>query len=249
MSDAGEMANSERIGALQTRVQRLLAPSLLEQVPRDHQQSDAAFRRRRIVAAVALVIGTTLLGLSLATDPGDPAFYPLTIAVAAVWLIGGFASGPLHLGRIPFRGSLRRPLVTPLVTGLLAGGVFVLGALVVAQIEPIRKIIDTVLQHAQQGNTALIFFVTLLNGASEEVFFRGALFAAIGRKHPIPISVVIYALVTIATGNPMLVFAAVLMGTLFGFPRRASGGILASMITHLVWSVIMLIALPPIIIK
>ncbi|WP_375503241.1 lysostaphin resistance A-like protein [uncultured Jatrophihabitans sp.] len=249
MNEAGGMASSEKIGALQTRVQRLLAPSLLEQVPRDHQQSDAAFKRRRIVAAIALVLGTTLLGLSLATDPGDSAFYPLTISVAAVWLIGGFTSGPLHLGRIPFRGSLRRPLVTPLVTGLLAGAVFVVGALIVAQIEPIRKIIDTVLQHAQQGNTALIFFVTLLNGASEEVFFRGALFAAIGRKHPIPISVVIYSLVTIATGNPMLVFAAVLMGTLFGFQRRASGGILAPMITHLVWSVIMLLALPPIIIK
>jgi membrane protease YdiL (CAAX protease family) len=238
-----------KVEALQERVQRLLAPSLLEQVPRDHQQSDSAFKRRRIVAAVTLVIGTTLLGLALATPPGDPIFYSLTIGVAVVWLIGGFTSGPLHLGRMPFRGSLRRPIITPLITGLIAGAVFVVGALVVAQIEPIRQIIDNVLQHAQQGNTGLIFFVTLLNGASEEVFFRGAMFAAIGRKHPIPITTVIYALVTIATGNPMLVFAAILMGTLFGFQRRASGGILAPMITHLVWSVIMLLALPPIIMR
>ncbi len=57
----------------------------------------------------------------------------------------------------------------------------------------------------------------------------------------------IYALVTIATGNSMLVFAAVLMGTLFGLQRRASGGIMAPMITHLIWSAIMLLALPPII--
>ena len=249
MGDPGEVVIRDKVESLQTRVQRLLAPSLLEQVPRDHQQSDSAFRRRRIVVAVALVLGTTLLGLALATAPGNPAFYTLTIGVALVWLIGGFASGPLHLGRIPFRGSLRRPLVTPLVTGLVAGAVFVAGGLVVAQIEPIRKIIDNVLQHAQQGNTALIFFVTLLNGASEEVFFRGALFAAIGRKHPIPISVVIYAVVTIASGNPMLVFAALLMGVLFGLQRRASGGILAPMITHLVWSVIMLLALPPIIMR
>ena len=60
---------------------------------------------------------------------------------------------------------------------------------------------------------------------------------------------VIYALVTIATGNPMLVFAALIMGTVFGLQRRASGGILASMLTHLVWSVAMLLALPPIINK
>jgi membrane protease YdiL (CAAX protease family) len=37
------------------------------------------------------------------------------------------------------------------------------------------------------------------------------------------------------------------MGFLFGLQRRASGGILASMVTHLTWSTVMLLALPPII--
>ncbi len=229
------------------RVQRLLGPALIEQVPRDHQQSDREFRRRRVVVLVALVLGSTLLGISLATKPGDPAFYPLTIAVAAVWIVGGLISGPLHLGYIPFRGSLRRPVVTPILIGLAVAAAFVVGALIVRQIEPLRAFVQHVLDHANQGNLALIFFVTLLNGAAEEVFFRGALFAAIGRRHPIPISVVIYALVTVATGNPMLVFAAVLMGAIFGLQRRASGGILASILTHLTWSTILLFALPPII--
>ncbi len=231
------------------RIRKLIAPALIEQVPRDHQQPDSAFRRRRIVVAISLVVGAVLLGLSLASDPGSATFYPLTLSVAAVWLIGGFASGPLHLGYIPFRGSLRRPVITPLALGLLSGAVFVVGGLIVREIEPIRAIIDHVLAHEREGNLALIFLVTLLNGAAEEVFFRGALFAAIGRRHPIPISVVIYALVTIATGNPTLVFAALVMGTLFGLQRRASGGILAPMITHLVWSAILLLALPPIIAK
>ncbi len=233
----------------QARLRRLVAPALLEQVPRDHWQPDSAFRRRRLVVAISLVVGATLLGLSLATSPGAPAFYPLTIGVAVVWIVGGFLSGPLHLGYIPFRGSLRRPIITPLVLGLIASVVFIVGALVVREIEPIRSLINHVLEHERKGSLVLIYFVTLLNGAAEEVFFRGALFAAIGRKHPIPISVVIYAVVTIATGNPMLVFAAVLMGTLFGLQRRASGGILASIITHLVWSLAMLIALPPIFAK
>lgn len=229
------------------RARKLVGPVLFDPVPRDHEQPDHEFRRRRIVVGVALVVGAVLLGFSLATSPGDPAFYPLTIAVAVVWLIGGFASGPLHLGYIPFRGTLRRPIVTPVALGLIASAVFVAGAFVIKYIEPLRNFVAGVLEHANQGNLALIAFVALLNGAAEEVFFRGALFAAIGRRHPIPISVVIYAIVTIATGNPMLVFAAVLMGALFGMQRRASGGILASMLTHLTWSTAMLFALPPII--
>jgi uncharacterized protein len=125
--------------------------------------------------------------------------------------------------------------------------VFLLGALVVRQLDPLREFVQHVLAHAQQGNLALVAVITLLNGVAEEIFFRGALFAAIGRRHPVPVSTAAYALVTVATANPMLVFAAAVMGTLFGLQRRASGGILASTLTHLTWSTIMLFALPPII--
>lgn len=231
---------------MRQRLERLLAPALLERVPRDHQQPDSAFRRRRIVAAITLAIGMTLLGFSLATEPGSPWFYPLTLAVALTWVVGGVLSGPLHLGYIPFRGALRRPIITPIVFGLVAAAVFVLGALVVRQIDPLRDFVRHVLAHAQQGNLALVAVVTLLNGIAEEVFFRGALFAAIGRRYPVLISTIIYAIVTVATGNPMLIFAAVVMGFLFGLQRRASGGILASMLTHVTWSTVMLLALPPI---
>ena len=63
------------------------------------------------------------------------------------------------------------------------------------------------------------------------------------------ISTSIYAVVTIATGNPVLVFAALVMGLLFAAQRRASGGILAPMITHLTWSTVMVLTLPPLLSK
>jgi membrane protease YdiL (CAAX protease family) len=61
------------------------------------------------------------------------------------------------------------------------------------------------------------------------------------------ISTVIYGLATVATANPMLVFAAVLLGAVLALERRASGGILAPILTHITWSMIMLFALPPVI--
>jgi membrane protease YdiL (CAAX protease family) len=42
----------------------------------------------------------------------------------------------------------------------------------------------------------------------------------------------------------MLAFAAVLLGVLVGLERRATGGIQAPIITHVLWSVTMLVALP-----
>ena len=85
---------------------------------------------------------------------------------------------------------------------------------------------------------------TLANGAAEEVFFRGALYAAIGEQHPVQLSTLAYALATVPTRNPALVLAASFMGALFGAQRRASGGVQAPALTHLTWSVLMLRYLP-----
>ncbi|MBM7798774.1 membrane protease YdiL (CAAX protease family) [Microlunatus panaciterrae] len=217
---------------------------LVDKVPRDHLQSDAAFRRRRIVVVIVLVAGAALLGVSLSVPPGATAFYPLTFGLAALWAVGAFASGRLHLGRIPFRGSLRRPIISPVILGLVAAAVFVAGALVIREIPLLRDFTDSVLDHARSGSLPLVLAVTVVNGVAEELFFRGALFAAIGVRHPVLISTLVYALATLATGNPMLVFAALLLGLVLGLQRRASGGILGPIITHVTWSTTMLLLLP-----
>lgn len=227
------------------RVRRALEVSLVEKVPRDHQQPDSEFRRRRIVVAVVLVAGATLLGISLQVRPGDAAFYPLTFGLAAVWALGGHLSGPLHLGYLPFRGTLRRPLVTGAALGLVTGAMFVGGALIVREIPVLNDFVRNVLDHARYGSLPIIAVVTMVNGIAEEIFFRGGLFAAIGREHPVLISTVIYALATVATLNLMLVFAAVTLGLVLALERRSSGGILAPIITHVTWSAMMLFLLPP----
>jgi membrane protease YdiL (CAAX protease family) len=223
----------------------LLRPALIDKAPRDHRQPDRAFRRRRLVAGLVLVLGAGLLAVSLSVRPGDPAFYPLTMALAGVWLLGGLASGPLHLGRIAARGALRRPVLSPLLIGLAFVAIFSLGALVVREIGPLADYTQRVLALARRGSLPLLVLVTVLNGITEEVFFRGALYAAIGDRQPVLISTVVYAAATAATGNPMLVFAALTLGMVLGLQRRASGGLLAPVLTHLTWSVSMLLVLPP----
>jgi uncharacterized protein len=224
----------------------VVRPVLIDKVERDHWQPDHEFWRRRIVVAITLAIGATLLGLSFSTRQGDPAFYPLTFGLAATWAVGSFASGPLHLGHILSRGTLRRPIVAPIAVGLALAGAFVLGALVMRTIPPLASLAEDVLGYARAGNLLIISAITLVNGITEELFFRGALFAAIGVRHPVLISTIIYSLATVAGGNPVLVFAAALLGTVVGLQRRAGGGVLAPILTHVTWSLTMLFALPPI---
>lgn len=234
-----------RLTEWQARWRRLLGPALLDVVPRDHVEPDSVVSRRRVIVLLTLVVGSTLLGFSLATRAGDPAFYWLTTALAVTWLLGGLVSGPLHLGQIRFRGDVRRPVLTPIALGVAVAAVFIAGALVIREIGPLRSLTDDILDHARRGSLPLILLITVLNGIAEEVFYRGALFAAIGRRRPVAISTVVYTLATLATANPMLVFAAATLGTILGLQRRASGGILAPMLTHVTWSVAMLFALPP----
>ncbi len=233
------------MGTWSTTALNVMKSALVDPVERDHRESDAAFRKRRIIVLITLVIGATVLYFSLQVEPGDPSFYTLTLLLAAVWTVGGLLSGPLHLGRIVVGGSIRRPIVTPILIGLAVGGVFMLGGLVVRQIPPLADFTENVLAHARTGSLVLIVFITLLNGVAEEIFFRGALYAAIGIRHPVVISTVIYAIATLASGNPMLGFAAVLLGYVMGLQRRASGGILAPILTHVSWSAVMVLALPP----
>jgi uncharacterized protein len=208
-------------------------------------ESPGIVRRRRVVVAITLVIGATVLGFSLRRAPGESSFYWLTLALAAVWTAGAFISGPLHLGGICWRGRNQRPVISGTIIGLLVGGIFVLGGLIAREIPAISALIARVLQFAHQGSFLLVVVITVVNGMGEEIFFRGALYTALGRHHPVVVSTILYACASMASGNPMLGFAAIILGTVCALERRASGGVLAPVLTHFVWGLIMVLVLPP----
>lgn len=220
--------------------------ALLEPVPRDHVESDAAFRRRRVVVAVTLLIGALVLGWALRIEAGDPMFYVGTFALAAVWTLGALASGRLWLGQAHTRSGREpsRAIVQSLALGTLLLALFLAGAVVVARIPLLRDPVDALLDHAAVGSLPLIALITAVNGVAEELYFRGALYAGVGRRHPVVVTTAVYALVTAAAGVPLLILAGLLLGLVTGLQRRVTGGILGPIVTHLTWSLGMLLLLP-----
>ena len=230
-------------------LRRELVSSLWEMTPRDHRQSAHDFRRRQVVSAVVVVIGAVVLGYLLNIQDDPTQFNLVALLLAGVWTVGAFASGPLHLGRIgqPAEPDLMapRPVLPPILLGVALSLLFVVGAFVVREIPWLDEQVKDVLRHSQQGSFALLLLVTVANGIAEELFFRGAMYAAIPR-HQVAWTTLAYTVATLATGNVMLGFAAVLLGAIVGLQRRATGGILAPILTHLIWSVSMLYLLPAI---
>jgi membrane protease YdiL (CAAX protease family) len=132
------------------------------------------------------------------------------------------------------------------VVGALLAAVFVVGALLVRHLSflaPLEDQVSSVIAYADQGSVPILVVVTAVNGIAEELFFRGAAYAAITRR-PVLWTTIAYGVATAATGNPMLTFAALLLGVVVGLERRASGGILGPILTHCTWSLAMLLVLP-----
>ncbi len=229
-----------------TELRGFARAALVVPVTRDHTESDRAFRRRRIVSALTLVLGAVTMTWALRIQPGDNTFYVATFALAVVWAGGALLSGPLHLGRAHRRtgGEGARPVVQSLALGVLILAIFLLGALVVSHIPVLRDPVERLLDHARLGSLPLVALITAVNGIAEELYFRGALYAAIGRRHAVTVTTVVYALTTIGPGIPLLILAAAVLGLVTGLQRRVTGGILGPIVTHLTWSLGMLLLLP-----
>ena len=165
-----------------------------------------------------------------------------------MWAAGALVSGPLHLGRAHTRGGRgsSRAVVQSLALGALLLAVFMLGALVVARIPVLREPVQELLDHARFGSLALVTVITIVNGIAEELYFRGAMYAGVGRRHAVAVTTAVYTLVTATSGIPLLALAAAVVGLVVAFQRRVTGGILGPTVTHLTWSLGMLFLLPPV---
>jgi membrane protease YdiL (CAAX protease family) len=122
--------------------------------------------------------------------------------------------------------------------------IFVLGGLVVRQIDTLEDAVDHVLDYARRDSGPRILALTVGTGLAEEMFFRGALYDTSPRNRATALSILVYVLATLASGSLMLAFAALVLGIVLGVQRRVTGGYAGPAITHITWSVAMLLVLP-----
>jgi uncharacterized protein len=220
---------------------------------RTEQAQDLPPRRPAVLVAT-VVVGALVLAWSLRVPPGDPLFYAGTLATALVWVTGAVLSGSVRSVGVMRPSSARVPTGTrsrssqvlgPLVLGLLLVAVFVVAGLAVGQVPVLARPVRHLLDHADAASLPLVAVLTAVNGVAEELFFRGALYAGVRRHDPVLLTAVVYAVVTAASGIPLLVLAAAVVGVVTALQRRATGGLLAPAVTHVTWSLGMLLLLPP----
>lgn len=199
-------------------------------------------RSQRATVWVAVVAGAALIAATLRLPRGSGAFYAAGFALAVVWIVAAVFFGPIQWwGDVPTR---REQALLGVVGGGLTFAVFLAGAAIGRHISLLAGPIDSVLGKADAGPVIAVLALALVNGFAEELFFRGALVDVMPARAALVASTAVYIAVTAVAGNTALVLAAAVMGTVFAVERRISRGLVAPILTHLVWSTLIILFLP-----
>ncbi|OFP33615.1 CPBP family intramembrane glutamic endopeptidase [Corynebacterium sp. HMSC071B10] len=188
------------------------------------------------------------LGLFLARRAGDgsPGFFAATLATAAIYGLAWWVWG----NRSAFAGPRKlNDVALGVAAGLALALVFFLGALVVARIPFLAEPATELLATPEKGGLAPTLAVLVLNGVGEELVYRdmvprqlrllGMSINAQGLW-----STLLYTLITVAMGVPLLLVGACLLGALAFVLAARTGRCLAPIAAHLTWSTSMALVLP-----
>ncbi|MGC0362039.1 membrane protease YdiL (CAAX protease family) [Rhodococcus sp. 27YEA15] len=213
-------------------------PTGNRQLPRDET-------RTRIVLVLIAVVGAGFLGVTFQTDASHPLFYVATLCLALCWFTGALIDRRIPLAPAPpVRSWAATHLGLPVLVGAGCVAVFTVGALIVRYIPALERNVVTVLERATAGSIGMVILLATVTAVAEELFFRGALFDAFRQWHPVAVSTLLYGLVTAASASVMLVFAALCLGVITALMRVWTGGLLAPIIVHMIWTSSMIVVLP-----
>ena len=144
----------------------------------------------------------------------------------------------------------RRLVAMGLLSGLALYALFLVGALLV-QATPlwpsVQRVVELTRTTAPGALAALV--IAFGTSPSEEVLWRGAVFARLTRRYgpgwrPVAATAVAYALIVGLSGSLVLPLAALVCGTVWARQRQVTGSIVPSLVSHTLWALLMYLYIP-----
>jgi uncharacterized protein len=144
----------------------------------------------------------------------------------------------------------RRLVVMGVGSGLALYVLFCMGAVVVGQ-TPLAPWIGQVLEltRTTAPGAVAVLVIVLATSPSEEVLWRGAVFARLTRRYgagwrPVVAATVLYAGFVGLSGSLILPLAALVCGTVWTRQRQVTGSLVPSTVSHILWSTLMFLWVP-----
>jgi membrane protease YdiL (CAAX protease family) len=135
-------------------------------------------------------------------------------------------------------------------SGLVLYALFSGGALVV-RATPLWPGIQSVVELTRTAAPGMVAVLVIVLGTSpsEEVLWRGAVFARLTRRYgagwrPVVLDAVLYALFVGLSGSLVLPLAALVCGTVWARQRQVTGSLVPSLVSHALWSLLMFLYIP-----
>ena len=154
----------------------------------------------------------------------------------------------------PYFRTRLRPTRRLVLTGLLSGValylVFLVGAVVVREtpLWPwVERVVDLTRTTAPTGLAVLV--IVFATSPSEEVLWRGAVFARLTRRYgagwrPVVLATVAYAGFVALSGSVVLALAALVCGAVWTRQRQVTGSIVPGLVSHTLWSLLIYLWIP-----
>jgi uncharacterized protein len=154
----------------------------------------------------------------------------------------------------PYLPTRLRPTWRLVAMGVLSGValyvLFCAGALIVRETPlwpHVQSVADLARTTAPGAVAALV--IVLGTSPSEEVLWRGAVFARLTRRYgdgwrPVVVTTLLYALFVGLSGSLVLPLAALVCGTVWARQRQVTGSIVPSLVSHALWSLLMYLYIP-----
>src|SRR4029453_13370055 len=154
----------------------------------------------------------------------------------------------------PYFRTRLRPTRRLVVMGLLSGValylLFVVGAVAVREtpLWPwVERVVDLPRTTAPGGLAVLV--IVFATSPSEEVLWRGAVFARLTRRYgagwrPVVLTTLAYAGFVALSGIVVLALAALICGAVWTRQRQITGSIVPGLVSHALWSLLMFLWIP-----